>query len=399
MLTSGVKEVVKALILLIFLLVNVVAFSFSAYVDFAEYGRYTVISATLRFVIAALNFAALLRVARRLSGHAQHGQLVLPGMGRRDLWVDPVVLIAEAAAIPMLFIPIWIELKSPSTEWRPDGQLLALASVCLLFAVGLLVRALVLGHLGFGWVAVGSLLPALGFLQFAYTAFYKPAHERPRVDVEANIERVGSVNGIAYLKGVVSLKNNGEAPTEVLRAVYVMTEHRLGSPVSMSWKRARKVLDLSNSDRRHTGRFVSLLGVDDILASGDSLEPGESLSRSFVFDVRERQQDLVRLTVYISMVTPNGDSKTAKCKLPDSSPNSCSRRNFPPESWIRSKLYDGPFARTTLKLDALPNEAPYLVTKYGSRQGRTHKGVEVETIDPLVRDQVRQVITEHGLDP
>ncbi|MFD7321070.1 hypothetical protein ACFV9D_08245 [Streptomyces sp. NPDC059875] len=306
------------------------------------------------------------------------------------------MLLSQAAALPMLFIPIWIDSHSPDRDWA----WLALAFALFLCTVVVLASAAVHGHVNFGWVALGALLPLLGFAQWAYLTFYKPVHERPRVDVSTKLEKINASRGVTRVRGAVTLKNNGEASAETLGAIYVITGHRVESAEGMSAHEASGRLDLSEPNHRHFGSFASLLSFDDLLVAGESLAPGETRTHSFVFDADESKQNIVRLTAYISMSTPTGDSSPRECVPAPPKPNVCTRTNFAPTSLAREKLGDEPFAHTTVHFDemqAKPPANPYLSTTFGS--GNQEEGESVQNIDPLVRDQFTQSITELRLDP
>lgn len=408
-------------LLVALLVVESVLFLWSAAMDVNGYAREQVFSALLRCLIVALNVGALAHMLHDRYGHSpgsasraatlrrqrqgrtiQPTRQVPPNNNRtqdRGPWHHPLVLLGQAAAAPMLFIPIWIELKSPDTDLH-DGTWLTLATLLFLFAITLLVSALIGGHVSFGWVALGALLPVLGFVQFAYLTFYKPAHEHPNVDLTAKLEKVNNSNGVTRLRGIVTLKNNGTARAEVLGAMYTVTDHKTESAEGMEVQEVSRRLDNAEPNRRHFGKFASLLSVDDLLPTGESLAPGETRSHSFVLDARDGNEEFVRLTAYVLMFNASGDSKHMRCKKGPKPPNVCVRTEFSPASWARKLLGDEPFVKTVVRFDAMeksPPEPPYLYAVYGSAKGG--KRDEVESVDPLVRDQFTQSITEFRLDP
>ncbi|TGB08584.1 hypothetical protein [Streptomyces sp. MZ04] len=363
----------------------------SAAKDIEGYGRDQVLSALLRLTVAALIGGAFLQMYNNRDKR-------FPAPKVKSPWQYPLVLLAQAASLPMFFIPIWIELRSP-VHTRGDWTWLAITLCLFLFATFILVDALVSGHVNFGWVAAGALLPLVGFFQFAYLTFYKPAHERPRVDVTAKVEKVNESRGVTRLLGVVTLKNNGAAAASVLGAMYTASGHR-GELASAVGGKAHGVLDSSESNRHHFGKFMSLLAFDDLLASGDSIAPGETKTHSFVFDAPNNQQNFVRLAAYVSVSTPAGESKRVKCKGKRGGMNVCARTEYPPSSWAREILGDEPFALTKFHFDSMEAEAPeppYISTVYGSIRGK--KREEVQAVNPLARDQFTQSIAEYRLDP
>ncbi|MET9963345.1 hypothetical protein ABZ128_30480 [Streptomyces sp. NPDC006326] len=418
-------------LLAVILLTEVGLFMWSGIYDVRDYGKEQVLSALLRFLIVALNIIALLQMyarssvagfvrslRRHLPGRAagprrpssiaaavraarnqrygRPSKSAATGSGVRNPWQHPIVLVSQAAALPMLFIPIWIDLHSPTL----DMGWLMLAFGLVVCIVVLLVSAAVYGHVNFGWVALGALLPLLGFAQWAYLTFYKPTHERPKVDVATTLEKVSASHGVTRVRGTVTLKNNGAAPAEALGAIYVVTGHLVESAEGMSAEDASATLDLSKPNRRHFGKFASLLSFDDLLATGESLAPGETRTHSFVFDARDGKQGVVRLTAYISMSTPTGDPDPRACVPAPLAPNVCTRTDFAPSSLARKKLSDEPFAETVVHFDVMevdPPAAPYLSTVF--KGGKQKEGEKVQNIDPLVRDQFTQSITELRLDP
>ncbi|WP_158709940.1 hypothetical protein [Streptomyces katrae] len=297
----------------------------------------------------------------------------------------------------MLFIPIWIDLHSRTL----DMEWLIPTLILFLCALMLVISAAVYGHLNFGWVALGTLLPLLGFSQWAYMTFYKPVNERPKVDVSATLEKINTSRRTTRIRGVVTLKNNGTAPAKTLGAVYVVTGHRVESAEGMSARNASATLDLGKPNRRHFGKYETLLSFDDLLATGESLAPGETRTHSFVFDANDGKQNIVRLTAYISMSTPNGDMKPGKCKHAPAASDVCTRTDFAPTSLAKKKLGDEPFADTVVhfsEMQATPPRPPYLSTAFGARD-QSSDDENVQNIDPLVRDQFTQSITELRLDP
>ncbi|MFE9633392.1 hypothetical protein [Streptomyces sp. NPDC006463] len=451
-------------LLVAMLLTEVALFAWSGIYDVRVYGKEQVISALLRFLIVALNVVALLQMypggplagfIRRIRQHlprnahqarrpraitaairaARNQQRRRPGVSaaprvtNRNPWHYPIVLLSQAAALPMLFIPIWIDLHSPTL----DMEWLALAFALFVCIVVMLVSAAVYGHVNFGWVALGTLLPLLGFAQWSYMTFYKPVHERPRVDISTRLEKINSSRGTTRVRGVVTLKNNGAAPAESLGAIYVVSGHRAESAEGMTAQDASATLDLSEPNRRHFGKFASLLSFDDLLATGESLAPGETRTSSFVFDARDSGQAIVRLTAYISMSTPTGDLDPGTCSPAPPEPNVCTRTDFAPTSLARKELGDEPFAHTIVHFDAMLTKtpappymptafgtgsqktpfaytvmrldameatsaaAPYLSTAFGA--GNLEQGEKVQDVDPLIRDQFTQSITELRLDP
>ncbi|MFD4834830.1 hypothetical protein ACFWPV_34075 [Streptomyces uncialis] len=395
----------------------------SAAMDTALYAKEQMASILLRLLFVAFSVGALVHVLhdwfRPTDGRAVRVAAARrrpPGLGEsrrpavepppdttagpeRYPWQYPLVLLSQAAALPMFFIPVWIELRSPHHH-PADWAWMALSALLLLGAAVILVSALIRGHVNVGWVAVGALMPLLGFAQFAYLTFYKPTHERPKVDVTTALVKEGDAKGVTRMRGTVTLKNNGEAPAEVFGAMYTVSRHRMRSVDGMTADQGRDVFDGEKPNRRHFGRFVSLLGFDELLTADESLAPGETRAHSFVLDVPGGGTDLVRLTSYVSLSTPRGEATTRPCD-DETGPDVCVKTEIKPTSWARESMGDNPKARTKVHFGSgdtkLMTEPPYLTTTY-EYDGKGEQD-DAQAIDPLVRDQFTQSITELRLDP
>ncbi|MFD5557446.1 hypothetical protein ACFWIA_26840 [Streptomyces sp. NPDC127068] len=410
-------------LLVALLVAQICLLGFSAFYDIAAFAKQQLPSALLRLLIVALNIGALAHLVVfqwvRSGGDGAGPPGTAPVRKRRHLkvrpshsvasrgsspWGDPLVLLSQAAAVPMFFIPVWIELQSPHHH-AEDWFWFSVSALLLLGAALVLVAALVRGHVKLGWVAVGALLPLLGFAQFAYLTFYKPTHERPKVDVTTELVKVDGAKGMTRLRGTVTLKNNGTAPAEVFGAVYTVSRHRMESAEGLTPEKAGDRLDAPEEpDHEHVGRFVALLGLDELLAAGESLAPGETRTRSFVLDAPSGGADLARLTADLSLSTPRGRAKAVECaKGTVKPPHRCWETALPPTSWIRRSMGDSPKIRTRLFLPTDTQQEqeltgpPYLSTTYhydgGERRG------EAQSVDPLIRVQLVQSVTEVHLGP
>ncbi|MFI1395688.1 hypothetical protein [Streptomyces sp. NPDC020681] len=329
-----------------------------------------------------------------------------------DAWELPSVFAAQLSAAPILFIPLWVEVHSPFTDEFADIAVLVAAGALFLFALGVITCAIMRRpgvELNRAWTAVVALLPLAAVVQFWFVNFYKPAHDRPRVDVVAKLEELRHYGKVTHMRGTITLNNSGAAAVDVLGAAYTITGHstekseRLGAN-----KTAHDVLDLASRDQRHLGEYKGLLKMDDVLKAGETLAPGQKWSTTFVFDASNDKQEVVRLTVHTSLLTHNGDSKvTNDCGEDFEGRVSpvCTQTDLPVPSSLHEVLGDRPAARTVMLCP--PVGAPYLLTRYLSRD-RAFKGEtkefkskpgESEKIDARVRDQMTGALVEYRLDP
>ncbi|MCX5257873.1 hypothetical protein OOK27_27805 [Streptomyces canus] len=378
--------------LLFFLFVDGVAFLGTAIYDATRLeSSELILSVLLRLVVGPLNLAAFIKLLGKKYRVEHYAPLPAPPS-------IPVVaqlsndaklaFFAQAAAAPLLFIPIWIEVQSP-IHGDLDMLFVYLAFAAFLFAAILIAFGLIRGVVSFGWVAVGAILPLVGVVQFVYVNLYKPTHDRPSVDVSAKLRKLGTFDGVAHMQATIDVYNHGSGTADVLGAMYAVTGHRVafsGTPASVE-----SILDGRQADGGRAADYVSTMRAERLLPVGQDLAQGEKWSRSFVFDARETSQDAVRLTVYISLLTHSGQS--LRCRLIEAD-NVCDC-TFPQRGLVRNFLGDTPRVKTYLKR---PNgEPPYIQTQYWAQKKQQH--VEsVESINLAARDQFTQTVTEYRLD-
>ncbi|GFE17336.1 hypothetical protein Sgleb_53830 [Streptomyces glebosus] len=407
-------------------------FSGSAIYDVIKYPREQVVSAVLRIVIAILNGIAAWRVFQELKKtFHQHRR-----SGAADAWRQPVVLVAQASSIPMLFIPIWVEIYSPIHDEFWDLLVTVVASLLVAVAVAVIVRAFAFDHIELSKVGTAAiaLLPLAGVIQFWYMNFYKPTHDSPRVSVTSRLSELGHSRGVSHLRGEITLHNEGSAPADVLGAMYTVRGYHMQSAEGMSAQKVVDKLDGATANQTHLGKYVTLLTFDDVMQSGDILMPGQKWFKSFVFDARGDRQDMVRLVVHLSTLTHTGDSTTsATCsgkfslEIAPEAPGSakCTQTRLPSQSLMRMVLGDQPIARTIrffpskvteaqkrllAKSQLRANGKERMASLYTRFQSADHqfKGrpdqfkkeeKEAEAIDALVRDQNTESIAEMRVDP
>ncbi|MFC9313986.1 hypothetical protein ACFTWR_06430 [Streptomyces nigra] len=374
-------------ILLTVLIVDGLVFLISAGIDVSKYPGAQAATAVLRFVIGLLNLAAWRVVYRQGPG--------------TDPWALKIVPIAQAAAIPMLFIPVWIELRSPIRDTWEDNLILGVAVLLLLYAVIGVIFGLTHGHIEFGWIAVGSLLPLAGAVQFWYLSFYKPVHDRPSVDVAVNIKKLNSLRYVERLQVSVTLKNNGSAAVDVLEATYAAMGYDITGK-AMRVHDVLKALDENSPHGLQYGRYRAILRVDRLIPAGGSLAPGQKWSSSFVFDASASKQDAVRLNVNLSVLTHTGYSKPVGCQLSKKKKHTkdlylCTQMEFPKQSLVREVLGDRPIARNVTRISE--GAPPYVETRYLSAERLQAEEREAEAVDSLIRDETIETVAEYRLDP
>ncbi|MEU1940516.1 hypothetical protein ACH49O_41190 [Streptomyces coeruleorubidus] len=375
--------------LLLFLFGDGAAFTVTAIYDLFHLGSTDLLlSILLRLIVGPLNLAAFIKTLRHPYRSEHYAPAPTPpsipvtGHASTD---SRLALFAQAASIPLLFIPIWIEVQSP-IHGGFDTLFVTLAILAFTYATVLITFCLVRGVVGFGWVAVGALLPLAGVAQFVYVNVYKPTHDRPSVDVTAELKKLDTFEGIAHMQATITIHNHGLATADVLGSMYAVTGHRLNQSGE-----AQGILDGNQPDREHLGEHVSTLRAENLLPVGQGIAQGEKWSKSFTFDTREASQDTLRLTVHISLLTHAGD--TLNCKL-NKAKNMCIFE-FPKRGLARYHLGDCPSVRTYVKSPS--GEPPYIQTKYFAQKKEQH--VEsVESINLAARDQFTQTITEYRMD-
>ncbi|GAO08468.1 hypothetical protein TPA0598_04_01040 [Streptomyces lydicamycinicus] len=407
-------------------------FAGSAIYDVIKYPREQVVSAVLRMVIAILNGVAAWRVFQELKKtFHQHRR-----SGAVDAWREPVVLVAQASSIPMLFIPVWVEIYSPIHDEFWDLLVTVVAVLLVAFAVTVIVRAFAFDHIELSKIGTAAiaLLPLAGVLQFWYMNFYKPTHDSPRVSVTSRLAELGHSRGVSHLRGEITLHNEGSAPADILGAMYTVRGYRMQSAEGMPARKVVEQLDGATANQTHLGKYVTLLTFDDVMQSGEILMPGQKWYKSFVFDARGEKQDMVRLVVHLSTLTHTGDSTTSRTcsgkfhlEIAPEAPGSakCTQTRLPSQSLMRMVLGDQPIARTIRFFPSKVKEAQKrLLAKsrvkvskkektaslYTRFQSADHKfkgrparfkkeEKEAEAIDALVRDQNTESIAEMRVDP
>ncbi|MFF3546923.1 hypothetical protein ACFYXD_34425 [Streptomyces platensis] len=416
----GLARNLPVRVLLGVLALETLLFLGSAVFDMIRYPRLQVVSAALRIVIALLNGIACWRVSQELRKANRP-----PGRNSAgEAWRLPIVLIAQASSVPMLFIPLWVEIYSPIHIEFWDLLVSIVTLLLIVFAVCVIVRAFACDHISLsrtGTAAI-ALLPLAGVIQFWFMNFYQPTHDSPRVSVTSRLSELSHSGGVSHLRGEITLHNEGAAPVDILGAIYTVSGYRMRSAVGMRPDQVVQDLDGAKPNQTHLGKYRGLLTFDDVMQSGDILMPNQRWSKTFAFDVRGSKQDLARLVVHLSALTHTGDSDTSdKCEgnftLGGDYPGKyrCTQTKLPSQSLMRMVLGDQPIARTVRyfpgKVKVKNKErTPSLYTRYQSAD-RQFTGTpkdfgkdpeleqEAEEIDSLVRDQNTESIAETRVSP
>ncbi|MFJ1973108.1 hypothetical protein ACIO93_31065 [Streptomyces sp. NPDC087903] len=380
------------------------AFVFSAGDDMARYPAAQALSSLLRFVVGFLNLAAAWLIV------AKGPQRTVPGfrggLVGSDPWMLPIVPMAQAAAAPMLFIPVWIELHSPIRNEKVDIAALAISSFLLLYAVIGVLVGLTRGHIKFGWIAFGSLLPLAGVFQFWFLNFYKPFHDQPSLDVAANVKKINDYRGSTRLQVTVSVKNNGQVAADVVGAMYAITGNRFKSNSGMPAKDETAQLRAEGAHRKRYGEHVAVLRAGQLSVAGNDVAPGQMRSETFVLDAADNDQDFVRLTVYLFALPHAGNMDLRNCKeAKGSRVVVCKQARLPGESLVSEVLGDRPRARSLIV--APEKSAPYLESHYlsedyqsnGTVEGDQRNDIYEQRIASTIRDQSTESTAEYRLDP
>ncbi|MCQ9183720.1 hypothetical protein KMT30_32670 [Streptomyces sp. IBSBF 2953] len=391
-------------ILLGVLALDGMAFVFSAGDDMARYPAAQALSSLLRFVVGFLNLAAAWLIVTK------GPQRTIPGfrggLVGSDPWTLPIVPMAQAAAAPLLFIPVWIELHSPIHNESVDIAALAISSFLLLYSVIGVLVGLTRGHIKFGWVAFGSLLPLAGVFQFWFLNFYKPLHDQPSLDVVADVKKINDYRGDTRLQVTVSLKNNGQVSADVVGAMYAVTGNRFKSASRMRAKDEAAQLQAEGARRQRYGVHVAVLRAGQLSVAGNDVAPGQMRSETFVLDAADNDQDFVRLTVYVFALPHAGNIDLQDCKeVKVSRVVVCKQARLPGESLVSEVLGDRPRARSIIV--APEKSAPYLEAHYlsadyqsdGTVEGDERSDTYEQRIASTIRDQSTESTAEYRLDP
>lgn len=406
----------SVIILLIFLAFDGFVFWATAAHDLVNYPREQWASAVIRFIVGILNLVAAWKVlpyakrrqpARQRPNPRRAQQRVPPN----DPWVFPAVVAAQISAIPMILVPIWIEIMSPINDgW--DIGIFVTAWAMFFFATIVIVVAFA-RHVSMPgtWVALAALLPALGAVQFWYLNFYKPSHDRPSVDVTTSLREISHTRDSTRLQGSITLKNVGGNSVNVLGSLYTAAGVKMASAQSMTSEQASRFLDLDKPDRRHFGKHASLVRFDDVIRAGEILSPGQKWSTSFLLDASTKNQHMVRLTVSLSLLTHIEHAQTSECENKEFKITNyrgayrCTQMDLPTNSWVRDILGDHPLARTVTFFPS--DKSPYIETRYQSadrnfkESAKSYKEQQedAQVINSLVRSQGIETFTENRVDP
>ncbi|MGW4867445.1 hypothetical protein [Streptomyces chartreusis] len=355
----------------------------------------------LRIAISLFCLIAMGDVARELRS-------LLPEESGRKAWEIPSIVASQASAAPMFFIPVWIEIGSPIFDLM-DLWVFAVSASLLVFSAWIVFRAVKDRQdvtLSKAWTAVVAILPLMGLLQFGFQNFYKPGHDRPSIELMAKLDEIRHGDGVTHMRGTITVVNVGPAGADVLGSMYAVTGRRNNEPNSLEPLQAASALKTPALSSSQKDNYSGLLKIGHVVRGGDSLPPGRKWSTSFVFDVDNNDQQVVRLQVALSLLTHTTNlGRPVRClDRFHRTLLECAQTGLPAQSWVRRVLGDEPRAQTVVFFSR--SRPPVLATKY-QYAGRDFVNDErelvglgrVETVDPLVRDTRALTSIEYRLDP
>jgi hypothetical protein len=395
------------------LLLDSLLFIGTALIDLVLSGSGQLAGGLLRIVIGIVNVAAYVHIHRELTARTA-AEYYAPNL---KAWEFPSVVAAQASAIPLLIVPFVIEFTGTLHDGI-DISIVSLTGVLLVAAMATSLGALLTRprSLNLTWGIVVAVLPLVGLLQFWYMTFYRPAHQRPTVNVvakldQAGLDQTGHHGGIRRMQGEVTLENAGNAELDVLDAVYTVTGFDAG-PSSHLMTRDETKDTLNSRDwvawRDGTG-YQGLLDVGRLIRPGGHLTPGQKLVTSFAFDVKdggpEPEPEKLRLTVFLSVMAHGTDDLENVSNCPAGDPeaaDACHQVTLPRESFVRDILGDSPVARVYFQAPSKGLPVPHLTTKFLAvswNNTTENTTAALQRVDPYRVSRGFTTSIEVGLDP
>lgn len=370
----------------------------SAIADAAIYGSERALSALFPIAIVIVNWIATRDISRELATATP-----------RPPWALLSVIVAQVSAIPLFVVPLWTEWNSGIHD-ALDIAICFLAALQLAIAIAMTMAAISArpeASLKMSWVALAALLPLAGSMQFLYSTFYKPTHQRPNVNIVASLDDAGSSAGVSRVKATVTLENNGSTDLDFFDAVYTVTsleipmaDHAL---VEEEFEVALQHSRVAANDP--SASYVGLLQTGRLIRPGGHLVPGQKLVSSFVFDVGKETQEKLRLTVQLSTLVHNGKDLDPfqPCESGLSHINTCWETSVPTQGWLRTVLSDDPVVRKILGYP--PNSLPYLRTQFQyvdsdvSDGGESVGSLQVHDVYPFLNSRGFTTSVEYSPPP
>lgn len=360
----------------------------SGCVDIVGYGTDLAFSALLPVGVGLVNAVAALDVTKELAKTANTKGTVR----RRRPSEMATVIVAQASTVPVWLVPLWTESHSGVFDGS-DKVICVVATVLLGVAIVVLVAA-ARGRpevsLNKAWVVLLAVLPLASSAQFWYSTFYKPAHQRPNVNVVATLAGVGPPRaGVSRVKASVTLENTGSTDLDFFGAAYTVT--RLGVPRAdkpLTQKQLAGVVGPETVPANDTsGGYDGLVHAGGLVRAGGHIAPGQHLSTSVVFDMADATRSRLRLTVLLSTLVDNGEGLAAgrRCRAETAYPSTCWQTSVPTQGWLRGVLSDHPVARTTLA--SRPHKPPDLTTLFDladAPESDFRPSTEVHEVNPYL---------------
>ncbi|MPY63334.1 hypothetical protein [Streptomyces spongiae] len=377
----------------------------TAGIDIYRCGSTQVLTGLLRIIVGGVNAIAFWDMEKEYRDRRALG-LRHPEI---YAWEFPSAIVGQASAVPLLIVPFRIEFGGDGVHDVLDISIIAVSGLLLACAAFVTIGAVLANSraMNLTWGIFVALLPALGLLQFWYMTFFKPAHERPRVDVTSELREVGRYGDITHMQGAVTLHNIGAGEVDVLDAVYTITGHDVPPNHQISNDQIKESLkERKRVSWAEGGNCKGLLKVGRLIRPGGHLTPGQRLRTSFVFDAMNDAQDKMRLTVFLSVITRgSGELEEFEPCRPKGDPMGgeilCRQVVLPDESLIRDELGDEPVARVYFREPSAGLPVHFLETQFVATGRSEVKGGEsqLQKVDPYRRNRGFTTSVEYRVDP
>jgi hypothetical protein len=338
----------------------------------ATAGRDSILLPSFFFFVAFTNAVAVVDVWRnRRSGDEVRGTYLgthAPANPRS--WGLLTVTVAQASAIPIFLMAIWLEGHS-AVHNLTDKLTLVLAAVLFVIAASITIASLATHQkmvLRKTWVVLPALISLAGTIQFWYTTIYAPSHQRPVVNIVASLEPGSSHLDESRYKATIVLKNDGSAQVDILDAVFMVSRLQM-TRVNQALTSAQFNDDLQ-PDRvafnDPDGSYEGLVAVGRLIRLGGHLAPGQDLTTSVVFDAGSHTEGTLRLTVYASTMVDTGNTLDAPLTCISTNlhyPYTCIDLPLLAGGLPASAIADRPVVRTIIEYP--PDRLPSLITTVG----------------------------------
>ena len=342
-------------------------------------------------VIGGINLLALAAFAKRLPEWQYAFLKHMPG------WITATVA-GQLLVIVFAGYVILMDVRSPNT------RVIGVSGIAATLGLLALMWVLRLGRFAKkaftkGVAVIAALVPLLGLFQYWLETDYIPRTSRPRVDINLELEPLGSTGNVIHLSAKVTLHNRSNVQVNAAGSVMRVT----GFPRSAAqqWAHPHAVasaIDMSGINMDNEFRVTptrasdsTLLYADDFLVAGAFLVPGETWSAQRVIDVDSKYLRLIRLSAMAVMVTDRRVQDVRTCgvhplSLYDKNTiitsedtmehdsgygghDLCMDTEFAPRNVIQELVFDQPVLRTYVVIDEpydVAAEYPLIFMMYGT---------------------------------